>query len=281
MTDAMGHAMSNPETACYLYCLTPSGTGGGGAAIGAVIGVDGLLPASVCECGDISAVVNEVNLTEFRGELAEAQLQDFAWLGPRVFRHEAVIEEVMHQAPVLPAQFATLFTNADSLRRFVLEHRDSIGGFLDGLGDRREWAVKGLFNSAEALRTANSKMPAAGAGPASSPGVRYFEEKRKQSQLERDSKARLKEFCGRAATMLGDLSWASRERRCPAPGTGEAGVDVLVNWAFLLSPSSMKDFRAALDLLNSENPIPGLSLVLTGPWPPYSFAPGLTGTPAQ
>ena len=269
--------MSNPETACYLYCLAPSGAGG----IGSAIGVDGLLPASVCECGDISAVVNEVNLAEFRGESAEAQLQDFAWLGPRVFRHEAVIEEVMSHAPVLPAQFATLFTNAASLRSFVIGHRQSIGGFLDGLGDRREWAVKGLFNSAEALRIADSKRPLAAAGNASSPGVRYFEEKRRQAQLERDSKIRLKEFCARAATMLGDLSYASRERRCPAPGTGEAGVDVLVNWAFLLSPSSMRDFRAALDLLNREDPIPGLSLVLTGPWPPYSFAPGLTGTPEK
>jgi hypothetical protein len=187
----------------------------------------------------------------------------------------------MGHAPVLPAQFATLFTSADSLRRFVLEHRQSIGGFLDGLGDRREWAVKGLFNSAEALRIADPKPPAVGAGEASSPGVRYFEEKRRLSQLERDSKVRLKEFCSRAATTLGNLSWASRERRCPAPGTGEAGVDVLVNWAFLLSPSSIRDFRAALDLLNREDPIPGLSLVLTGPWPPYSFAPGLTGTPEK
>jgi hypothetical protein len=269
----MSSAITNPETACYLYCLAPSGTGGWGAAIG----VDGLLPASVCECGDISAVVNEVSLSEFRGESAEAQLQDFAWLGPRVFRHEAVIEEVMGRAPVLPAQFATLFTSADSLRRFVLEHHQSIGGFLDGLGDRREWAVKGLFNSAEALRIADLKVPASGAGQ--SPGVRYFEEKRRQSQLERDAKVRLKEFCSRAATTLGALSSASRERRCPAPGTGEPGVDVLVNWAFLLSPSSMKEFRAALDRLNCEDPIPGLSLVLTGPWPPYSFAPGLTGTP--
>ena len=269
--------MSNPETACYLYCLAPSGAAGKGAAIG----VDGLLPASVCECGDISAVVNEVNLAEFRGESAEAQLQDFAWLGPRVFRHEAVIEEVMSHAPVLPAQFATLFTNADNLRSFVLGHRQSIGGFLDGLGDKREWAVKGLFNSAEALRTTDSGKSAAGAGQASSPGMRYFEEKRRQSQLERDSKVRLKEFCGRAATMLGDLSFASRERRCPAPGTGAPGVDTLLNWAFLLAPSSVKDFRAALDLLNCEDPIPGLSLVLTGPWPPYSFAPGLAGTPDE
>lgn len=269
--------MTSAETACYLYCLTPSGTAGGGA----VIGVDGVLPASVCECGDISAVVNEVDLAEFRGESAEAQLQDFAWLGPRVFRHEAVIEEAMSQAPVLPAQFATLFTSTDSLRRFVFEHRQSIGGFLDGLGDRREWAVKGLFNSAEALRTADSRKSAAGGGQAPSPGIRYFEEKRRQSQLERDSKAPLKEFCARAATTLGALSWASRERRCPAPGTGEAGVDVLVNWAFLLSPSALRDFRAALDRLNCDDPIPGLSLVLTGPWPPYSFAPGLTGTPGK
>ena len=104
--------MSNGETAYYLYCLTPSGCGVQRSAIG----VDGQHPVSVRACGEIGAVFSEVELGEFCGESAEACLQDLAWLGPRVCRHEAVIEEVMRQAPVLPARFATLFTSLDSLR---------------------------------------------------------------------------------------------------------------------------------------------------------------------
>jgi hypothetical protein len=110
--------MSNSETACYLYCLTPGGCGIQSSGIG----VDGQRPVSVRDCGEIGAVLSEVELAEFCGESSEAHLQDLAWLGPRVCRHEAVIEELMSRVPVLPARFATLFTSVDSLQRSVLAH---------------------------------------------------------------------------------------------------------------------------------------------------------------
>src|ERR1035438_4586452 len=114
--------MSNSETVYYLYCLTPRGCG----IKASVIGVDGRHSVSVRACGEMGAVLSEVELGEFCGETAEARLQDLAWLGPRVCQHEAVIEEVMGQTPVLPARFATLFTSLDSLNRSVLEHREAI-----------------------------------------------------------------------------------------------------------------------------------------------------------
>src|ERR1019366_1055238 len=145
-------------------------------------------PVFVRACGEIGAVLSEVELGEFCGESAEARLADLAWLGPRVCRHEAVIEEVMSRAPVLPARFATLFISVDSLQRSVFEHREAIAQFFAQLGDQQEWAVKGLLNRAAALeRLGASGRPAAEEpAPAASPGARYFEEKRRKAQLERD-----------------------------------------------------------------------------------------------
>ena len=102
--------MSNGETAYYLYCLTP---GGRDIRVSA-IGVDGRRPVWVYACGEIAAALSEVDVAEFCGESAEARLRDLAWLGPLVGRHEAVIEELMSRAPVLPARLATLFTSVDS-----------------------------------------------------------------------------------------------------------------------------------------------------------------------
>ena len=141
--------MSDSGIAYYLYCLTPAADGRPVAAIG----VDGQRPVSVRACGEIGAVLSEVEVGEFCGESAEARLGDLAWLGPRVCRHEAVIEEVMRQAPVLPARFATLFTSVESLQRSVLERREAIAQFFAQLGDRQEWAVKGLLNRAGALES--------------------------------------------------------------------------------------------------------------------------------
>ena len=87
--------MSSSETAYYLYCLTPGACGIPASAIG----VDGQRGVMVRACGGIGAVFSQAELEEFCGESAEARLQDLAWLGPRVCRHEAVIEEVNEPGP--------------------------------------------------------------------------------------------------------------------------------------------------------------------------------------
>ena len=264
--------MSNGETAYYLYCLTP---GGGDTPVSA-IGVDGGRPVEVRACGEIAAALSEVELAEFCGESAEARLQDLAWLGPRICRHEAVIEELMSRAPVLPARFGTLFTSVDSLQQSVLAHAEGITDFFAQLGDQQEWAVKGLLDRAGALRGLGVSVLAAEAAPAAAPGARYFQEKRIQAQCERDLNLRLKEHCRRAAAVLGRESGGFRERRVPGPGAAGSDVEVVLNWAFLVSPAALIDFRARLDRFNGAEEFPGLTLTVTGPWPPYSFAPDLS-----
>ena len=263
--------MSDSGIAYYLYCLTPAADGRPVAAIG----VDGQRPVSVRACGEIGAVVSEVELGEFCGESAEARMQDLAWLGPRVCRHEAVIEEVMRHAPVLPLRFATLFTSVDSLQQSVLEPRDAITGFFAQLGDQREWAVKGLLDRAGALE-GPGRPAAEDPAPAASPGTRYFQEKRIKAQWERSFSLRLKEFCQRAAPALGARAGGFRERKALAPVAAGTGAEVVFNWAFLLSPAALEGFRARLEGFHGGEAFPGLMLALTGPWPPYSFAPDLT-----
>lgn len=267
--------MSNPETASYLYCLTR-----GVCDIPAsATGVDGQRPVSVHACGEIGAVLSQVELLEFCGEAAEARLQDLAWLGPRACRHAAVIEEVMRQMPVLPARFATLFTSLDSLQQAVSEHREAITGFFDRLGDKQEWAVKGLLDRAGALSALGSPgRPAPEEpGPAISAGAGYLREKRIQAQLEREFNLRLKEFCRRAAAALGAPAGGFRERKVLGSVAEETDAEVILNWAFLISPGALEDFRVRLDRLNAGEGFPGLLLTPSGPWPAYSFAPDLSG----
>ena len=185
----------------------------------------------------------------------------------------------MSQAPVLPARFATLFSTLDSLDQFILEHREGVAEFFTVLGDKQEWAVKGLLNRADALeRLGSSGEPAAEERAlVTSPGARYFQEKRIKAQLERDFNLRLKEFCRRAAAALGAQAGGFRERKVLGSITAGTDAEVVLNWAFLLSPAALEDFRVRLDRFNVGEAFPGLMLALTGPWPPYSFAPDLSG----
>jgi len=248
-----------------------------------VIGVDGKQGVMVRDSGGIGAVCSQAELEEFCGESADAHLQDLAWLGPRVCRHEAVVEEISDRVPVLPAGFATLFTSLDSLRQFVHDRRDAVAGFFTELGDQREWAVKGRLDRGQALagpgstgRPAADDRAADDRAPAASPGARYFEQKRIQARWERDFHLRLIEFRRRAVAALAEHAGAFRERKVPAPLEAETGAEVVWNWAFLVSPAALDGFRECLERLNRGEAFPGLTLTLTGPWPPYSFVPDLS-----
>jgi hypothetical protein len=264
--------MESSDLAFYLYCLAPSGHD----IQCSVAGVDGHRPVLVCNCGEICAVYSEVELEEFLGESAEAHLQDLVWLGPRVCSHEAVIEQIMSLTSVLPARFATIFSSLENMKQFVLEHRDAIAGFFAELGEKQEWAVKGKLDRAlalEKLKQSTVKEQVLDA----SPGMRYFHEKQIKVQLEREFNQRLRAFCKQTAAVMAVHAGGFMERKVLAAVADETEGEVISNWAFLISPEALDNFRANLERFNSGEAFPGLKLVLTGPWPPYSFAPDLSG----
>ena len=262
--------MKPSKLAYYLYCLTPTGY----ELQCAATGVDVRHPVLERTCGETCAIYSEVEMGEFAGESAEANMQDLAWLGPRVCRHESVIEHIMGQAPVLPARFATLFSSLDSVQQFVVEHRVAIAGFFAELGNQQEWAVKGLLDPAGAL---HGLFQPAVQELTGSPGTRYFQEQRIKAQLEQEFNQRLREFSQRAAAALATHSGGFRERNIRTPMNEGTEAEIVLNWAFLVSPEAFEDFKASLQQLNSAEAFPGLRLELTGPWPPYSFAANLSG----
>jgi gas vesicle protein GvpL/GvpF len=253
--------VTEENKAYYLYCLTPSG---------------GALELSeadvfVWACGDISTVLSETNREEFCGEGSDARLEDLAWLAPRVFRHEAVVERIMGQSPVLPARFATLFSSLDSLQSFILEYRDAITGFFAHLGDKREWAVKGLLDRTLAGQTAQSPPPQL----VDSPGKNYLQRKREEAEAGELTNQWVRTACQKAAGELEQQASAFRERQLWNGSDSDAASEVILNWAFLVPGGGEADFRRLVTELDERHRASGLSFALSGPWPPYSFAPTL------
>jgi hypothetical protein len=68
----------------------------------------------------------------------------------------------------------------------------------------------------------------------------------------------------------------SGNAKCWRRLTAGTGAEVVLNWAFLVSPAALDEFRGRLARLNGAEAFPGLMLTLTGPWPPYSFVPDLS-----
>jgi hypothetical protein len=260
----------------YLYCLA---RGGALAAIDGP-GVDGEHSLGLIPFKDVVAVVGTVRVDDFCGPSAEARMRDLAWMGPRACRHEEVIERAMRGSPVVPARFATLFSSGETMATWLETHHDAISRALDRFADSEEWAVRGTLDR----RKAEARFVAAALARqegvlSSSPGRRYFEERRIQAGIGQELDAWLREVSAGMARALLDHAAEFREREVVSGGEpNEEGARIL-NWAFLVSRSGVDDFSARIQRINAEHAEHGLVLDLSGPWPPYSFCPSLEPGP--
>lgn len=251
--------MTHAETVFYLYCVAPGGAPLELSQAGVFVDVS----------GPLRAVLSEVRREEFLGPEAEEHLKELAWLAPRAALHEAVLEQAMAQSPVLPAPFATLFESHENVRRFLDRHRDPISAFFRDLGSKREWAVKGLLH-----RALPGGEPWLAPGQ-DSPGKSYLGKKREQASQKRSTRQQLRTACEHSVAELREQAQAFRERRVWKAGTADGQPELIFNWAFLIPPSDEAAFRRTVSKLDEQHRALGLSLVISGPWPPYSFAPAL------
>lgn len=263
--------------ALYLFCLTRGRLVPYLEAAG-INGDDILILKSF---SDITAVVCEVPEEDFLGSSAELKLQDLEWIGPRAVRHEQVVEEVMRYSPVLPAPFGSLFSSVETLENLIESNMSAINRFFDYVADKDEWSVKGLVSKDKALDNIFLEKMGRALDDLSSltPGVRYFRERQLRSEAERELGGMIRQVCNTVGNELTGLSSSSRKRKIVSLSKEGNEKQTVVNWAFLVEDSMVKDFLARIEFANTECDPKGLVFECSGPWPPYSFCPSLEMEP--
>ncbi|MEI6785140.1 MAG: GvpL/GvpF family gas vesicle protein [Verrucomicrobiota bacterium] len=244
-------------------------------------GIEEPHPPLFRQSGGVAAIVSQVSRSEFCGPAGETNLQDLAWLAARACRHQAVLEQVMRLGPVLPTRFGTLFSSSASLEGFMRQHEAAIAQFLERVGGQEEWAVKGFFDQARAEAEWLARRRSADPGlTASSPGMAYLQEQSLRIQAKEALDDRLAKACDDLLNELKPLASEIVPRRIVAQETPDAAREMVLNWALLVPAAAAEDFRGRIERANAEQNPAGLTLEVTGPWPPYSFCPVLEATSA-
>ena len=287
-----------PNSAFYLYGFTRSDQAPNGAAsqpprtarispsapgtrLVDVAGIDEQRPPFLSGHGDLAAILSLVAREEFCGPVADTHLQDLAWVGPRVCRHQAVLEEAMHLAPILPARFGTLFSSIEALDRFMDQHRATIAGFLERVAGQEEWAVKGLLDRARAEDTLCRQMLAKDKAPlAASPGLAYMQEQRLRLKAKQELEDWLTEECSALLKTVTPLASETCQRQVLSREASGAEHEMVLNWAFLVPQGAVADFQKQVEHVNARRTPSGLTFAVSGPWPPFSFCPTLEAEPA-
>lgn len=221
----------------------------------------------------VAAVFTPVSALEMSQDVIDRRAADLEWLGSIGYRHQAVVSELMKSTAIVPLRAFTLFSSAASLRDYLTEHRDELTRVLDRLDGKQEWTLRieleperwseALVQRVESLRNLQQEIDASNPGKAFLLRKKLDEEKKRAS---REAEEQLVGEIERAVTqkLQCDTVAETRERREGA----FPQINVLLN----------RDEEASLRELQSElgdrYEAEGVTIAVTGPWPPYTFANG-------
>lgn len=260
------------ERVLYLFCFATTDLAS------AASGIAGLSDLVLHRLGELVAVCGWTEVEQWSGPQGERNLEDLRWLGPRVMHHQAVIEAAMQASAVLPARLGTLFSSPEALGHFLTVHQHTIAHFLSQTRNQDEWAVKGLLDRAKAGDWLLSRLSAAQPECSEASGVRYLRQRRMRAAATKELNQWVAQTLESLIDRLRQHSTEFHQRSVSAPA--EPGTpQIVVNLAFLVPRDALGEFRRCVERANLEHREHGLELVLSGPWPPYSFCPALEMAP--
>lgn len=249
----------------YVYCVTRE------SVSPEVDGVDGTRRFGTVSIDGISAVYTPVSAEAFSQEAIDARAGDLEWLGAIGYRHQDVVSELMKRTAIVPLRAFTLFSSEDALRAYLHEHREMLANALGRLDGKQEWTLRvefepvrwseSLASRVAALRDLENEIAAA------TPGKAFLLRKKLDDEKKRASHAAEQEVVGEIERLVIDSLRCetiaeTRERRDGA----FPQINVLLNRD---EEATLQELHAALMAKYEPG---GVTVGLTGPWPPYSFA---------
>lgn len=275
----MAHPAGEAGTAYYVYAVARPRDG---YRYEASPSVDlGCSPAYGLPHRDLMAIVSPVPLAEFGPEALEANLQDLAWVRDRVLGHQQVLARLLDRHTLIPFKFGALFSSEDSVREMMGQHYQRFEETLARLEGAAEWGVK-IFCSRqdlpkrlretgeglETLRQAISRAPE---------GAAYFLRKKLEQAAEREAQDVIDACVRESHRCLAGHARQAVANPVQPPEVHRRGTEMILNGAYLVDDGSLRAFRAATASLNEAYASLGMSVELTGPWPPFSFVAENTG----
>jgi hypothetical protein len=225
----------------------------------------------------LKALTSRVPLSEFGEDALPDNLNDLEWLERVARAHEAVLDAALEATTIVPLRLCTIFADEQRVKEMLTQEGPSIVEALDRLAGRQEWGVKLLADRAAIEAAARERDSDAAA-------LEQELETRKgggayivQRRLERH----VREIADRMETELAEdvharfQDWADDAVLSPPQNpelSGHKG-EMLLNGAYLFERSRVDHLRGVVTELEDRYRELGVTLELTGPWPPYNFVP--------
>jgi len=189
--------------------------------------------------------------------------------------HENVVDTLMHDTPVVPFKFGTVLKDEEAALKMLQDDEAKFKALLAKFTDKAEWGLK-IFSDQQAFihHSAQAEPDFKNCEPQQtqlSRGTAYLLSRKMDAELKANSATRLAEVAESIFHTLGlDASEAKLNQTLPQKLTGHK-QEMILNAVYLLGKEHVASFcQRGKELMEQYAPM-GLDLVVSGPWPPYSF----------
>jgi hypothetical protein len=169
--------------------------------------------------------------------------------------HAAVVRSVFERTTPLPFRFGTL-VGEEQLRNYLAARKSALETKLSHVRDCVEMSVKIIWDEAN-IEVPKEQQPVAGIGAS------FLAEKRREIL---GDEARATRATGISAWLGETVGSLSRDEQL----TVRPGEKLVLAAAHLVKRSDIAEYRERLAKARHERP--ELHFLVSGPWPPYSFA---------
>src|SRR5690606_8304130 len=251
----------------------------------ALAGVGGAAVEGV-EAAGLRALVSAVPAADYGEDSLRRRLEDLDWLDANARAHEDVLVAAMGGGPVLPLRFATVFRGRGQLVAVLDRHAAALHAEADRIAGHGEWGAKAVVDLAACDRWLDRPRTGDGGDGDRGPGAGRSYLARRRS--ERGDRERRRLLLLEVATEIHEaLDAEAVESRLDRPQdrqlSGHDGAMIL-NGAYLLVEDGEARFRARAAALGDRHAAAGVTVEVTGPWPPHHFVslpPVDDGEPAR
>jgi hypothetical protein len=233
--------------------------------------IDGSRHFGAVPAEGVCAVYSPVSGDEFSQDVIDRRAGDLEWLGAVGYRHQAVVSELMKHTAIVPLRAFTMFSSESAVHQFLTEHADELRKTLERLDGKQEWTLRvefepqrwseSLVGRIESLRSLAGEIEAASSGKAFLLRKKLDDERKRASrEAEQQVVSEIEqEVLARLACDTISETRTQREGAFPQ-------INVLINRD---EEARLQELHSALaDRYANE----GVTLAMTGPWPPYTFA---------
>lgn len=251
----------------YVYAIAR----GGHPVPEHVEAIDGSGRIDAVAAGSLAAFVTPVDDVDFSQGVIDARAKDVEWLGAIGYRHQSVMNALMLGGTMIPLRAFTLFASDESLRKHLEVERERLTKLLDRLEGKQEWTLRiefdfqlwseALVRRVDSLRALSEEIAGAAAGKAFLLRKKLDDEKKRAS---REAEQQVMSEVEREVmkTLACETVAETRQQRSGA----FPQINVLIERD---EEARLADLR---DELTRRYAAEGVTLALTGPWPPYTFA---------